>query len=97
MRVVEGRRTTHVVDPRSGRPVQQKVARIEVMEAPDAGRSAVRSFVRLMATGHLEDAEELGGQLLDQAALCEVLNTLYDLRLPLLSVECEDWQDEEPG
>ena len=36
----------------------------------------------------------LSGRLLDQAALCGVLNTLYDLRLPLLSVECEDWEDQ---
>jgi hypothetical protein len=49
-----------------GQLVQEKVARIEVMEAPDAGRSAVRSFVRMMATGRLEDAEELGDNLLDQ-------------------------------
>ena len=32
----------------------------------------------------------LSGQLRDQAALFGVLNTLYDLRLPLLSVECLD-------
>jgi hypothetical protein len=36
----------------------------------------------------------LSGRLLDQAALYGVLNTLYDLHLPLLSVECEDWKDE---
>jgi len=28
------------------------------------------------------------GPLVDQAALFGVLNTLYDMRLPLLSVEC---------
>ena len=33
----------------------------------------------------------LSGYILDQAALLGVLNTLYNLRLPLLSVECEDW------
>ena len=37
----------------------------------------------------------LSGRLLDQAALCGILNTLYDMRLPLLSVECEDWEDED--
>ena len=37
----------------------------------------------------------LSGRLLDQAALCGVLNTLYDLRLPLLSVECEDWEEDD--
>ncbi|MEA3438906.1 MAG: hypothetical protein U9R58_01335 [Chloroflexota bacterium] len=30
----------------------------------------------------------LTGVLIDQAALFGVLNTLYDMRLPLLSVEC---------
>lgn len=30
---------------------------------------------------------ELSGEVLDQAALFGVLNTLYDLRLPLVSVE----------
>lgn len=28
------------------------------------------------------------GNLTNQAALCGVLNALYDLHLPLLSVEC---------
>ena len=36
----------------------------------------------------------LSGRLLDQAGLLGVLNTLYDLRLPLLSVECEDCDGE---
>jgi hypothetical protein len=31
---------------------------------------------------------ELRGELPDQAALLGVLNTLYDLRLPLLTVSC---------
>ena len=33
----------------------------------------------------------LEGRLLDQAALVGVLNTLYDLSLPLVSVECIDF------
>ena len=37
----------------------------------------------------------LAGRLLDQAALFGVLNLLYDMRLPLLAVECEDWEDED--
>jgi len=32
----------------------------------------------------------LEGRLLDQAALTGVINTLYDLGLPLVSVECLD-------
>ena len=34
----------------------------------------------------------LVGHLIDQAALAGVLNTLYELHLPLLSVECMDTQ-----
>lgn len=32
----------------------------------------------------------LRGQLVDQAALCSILNAVYDLGYPLLSVECLD-------
>ena len=43
-------------------------------------------------TQHYEDDRLpitiLSGHLTDQAALLGVLNTLYDLRFPLLSVEC---------
>ena len=45
-----------------------------------------------------ERVTELVGQLLDQAALLGVLNTLYDLHLPILSVTCLETQrtsDEE--
>ena len=38
----------------------------------------------------------LSGRLADQAALLGVLNTLHDLRLPLLSVECENWEEKTP-
>lgn len=37
---------------------------------------------------------ELTGDFRDQAALAGVLSTLYDLRLPLLSVECVRIQPE---
>jgi len=43
---------------------------------------------------HNDSAEapvtELTGEFQDQAALAGLLSTLYDLRLPLLSVECVD-------
>ena len=38
---------------------------------------------------------ELTGEFRDQAALAGVLNTLYDLRLPLLSVECVRFRSEK--
>jgi hypothetical protein len=31
---------------------------------------------------------ELEGEVLDQAALFGILNTLYDLRMPLITVQC---------
>ena len=37
----------------------------------------------------------LSGWLVDQAAVLGVLNTLHDLRLPLLSVQCEDWEEDD--
>jgi hypothetical protein len=44
---------------------------------------------RETTTGELE-ITVLEGLLPDQAALSGVLNTLYDLHLPLLNVECID-------
>src|SRR5215204_7633163 len=44
--------------------------------------------LRLHATGRGYPVTELSGRLLDQAALFGVLTTLYDLGLPLLSVDC---------
>ena len=38
---------------------------------------------------------ELTGEFQDQAALAGVLSTLYDLRLPLLSVECVRFRSEK--
>ena len=38
----------------------------------------------------ISETTTLEGQLLDQAALTGVLNSLYDLKLPLISVECMD-------
>jgi len=37
----------------------------------------------------------LEGSLIDQAALAGVLNTLFDLQLPLISVECLDCTEKE--
>jgi hypothetical protein len=39
----------------------------------------------------------LSGRLIDQAAVLGVLNILHDLRLPLLFVECEDWDEATLG
>jgi len=44
--------------------------------------------LRVRAAGRGYPVTELSGRLLDQAALFGVLMTLYDLGLPLLSVDC---------
>ena len=49
--------------------------------------------LRLQATGRGYPVTELSGRLLDQAALFGVLTTLYDLGLPLLSVDCRAAQE----
>jgi hypothetical protein len=44
--------------------------------------------LRVRVSGRGFPVTELTGQLMDQAALYGVLVTLYNLGLPLLSVEC---------
>jgi hypothetical protein len=46
--------------------------------------------LRIMTHPQLEDLvlTELEGEVLDQAALFGILSILYDLRLPLISLQC---------
>lgn len=44
--------------------------------------------IRLQSQTNEAPVTELTGDFQDQAALAGVLNTLYDLGLPLLSVQC---------
>jgi hypothetical protein len=53
------------------------------------GRFGGMTLTRETAAEKLE-ITVLEGQMRDQAALSGVLNTLYDLHLPLLNVECID-------
>jgi hypothetical protein len=50
--------------------------------------SARLGGLRVRAAGRSFPVTELRGRLRDQAALFGVLTTLYDLGLPLLSVDC---------
>jgi hypothetical protein len=52
--------------------------------------------LRVRAAGRGCPVTELSGRLLDQAALFGVLVTLYNLGLPLLTVDCRAVQ-ESPG
>jgi len=65
--------------------------RIRVQGVLDAGWSDWLGGLAISCDRSAADGRAvtmLHGRLLDQAALFGVLNTLYDLRLPLLSVEC---------
>ena len=68
------------------------IYRIRVMGQLDSSWSERLGGMTVTTTGGRDTAETtmLEGQLLDQAALTGVLNTLYDLHFPLLSVECID-------
>jgi hypothetical protein len=75
---------------------------IRAAGALDARWSERLGGLRMRASGDDSDGPvtELRGELLDQAALVGVLVTLYDLGLPLLSVECRAAQgppDAEAG
>jgi hypothetical protein len=63
---------------------------IRVVGTLDARWSDRLGGLRVRAAGDAGDSPvtELGGRLLDQAALLGVLLTLYDLGHPLLSVAC---------
>ena len=81
---------------------QHKRRPIPTMQGPAIYRVCVRGHLRPDWSGRLsgmnityahreEDGEEetiLVGRLADQAALSGVLNSLYELHMPVTSVEC---------
>jgi len=75
--------------------------RIRVNGHLDTSWSDRLSGMTIITVGGTSSPETttLEGLLLDQAALTGVINTLYDLGLPLVSVECLDCtnSEEEPG
>jgi hypothetical protein len=66
--------------------------RIRVRGQLDSSWSERLGGMTLTTTGGRDTDETtmLEGQLRDQAALTGILNTLYDMQLPLVSVECID-------
>ena len=68
--------------------------RICVQGYLDASWSGRLGGMTITATNQVDKAPvtTLSGRLLDQAALFGVLNALYDLHLPLLSVECQSYE-----
>ena len=68
------------------------VYRIRISGRLDASWSEMLSGMTVTTTGGRDTPETtmLEGRLLDQAALTGIINTLSDLHLPLLSVECLD-------
>jgi hypothetical protein len=70
--------------------------RIQVQGSLDASWSSRMGGMAITCAGPEEEPEvtALVGPLADQAALLGVLNFLYDLCLPLLSVECLGFHEE---
>jgi hypothetical protein len=66
------------------------IYRIRVHGQLDSSWSARLGGMTVTTTGGMDTDETtmLEGQLWDQAALTGILNTLYDMQLPLVSVEC---------
>ncbi len=52
-------------------------------------------FIENLARSDGKVESVLEGRLLDQAALSGVLNTLYELHLPVMSVDCLSGSDDE--
>ena len=52
-------------------------------------------FIENLARSDGKVESVLEGRLLDQASLSGVLNTLYELHLPVMSVDCLSGSDEE--
>ena len=70
--------------------------RIYVRGQLDSSWSERLGGMTMTTTGGMDTDETtmLEGQLLDQAALTGILNTLYDMRLPLVSVECINFENK---
>ena len=70
--------------------------RIRVRGQLDSSWSERLGGMTMTTTGGMDTDETtmLEGQLLDQAALTGILNTLYDMRLPLVSVECINFENK---
>jgi len=71
--------------------------RIHILGRLDHSWSERLAGMTVTTTGGRDTAETtlLEGQLMDQADLAGVLNALYDLRLPLISVEYFDPEGSE--
>ena len=52
-------------------------------------------FIENLARSDGKVESVLEGRLLDQASLSGVLNTLYELHLPVMSVDCLSGSDDE--
>ena len=75
------------------------VYRIHVGGRLDADWSDRVGGMTVTTTGgrNSPDTTTLEGRLADQAALTGVMNTLYELHLPVLSVDCLEANGKEKG
>ena len=75
-------------EDKSARMKGPAIYRIKVEGALDARWSDRIEGMNITPAAGALDATVLVGRLRDQAALSGVLNTLYELHFPVLSVEC---------
>lgn len=73
--------------------------RITVVGSLDESWSARLGGLEIINAEPVQSSERpfvmLTGKMKDQAALFGVLNALYNMRLPLVSVECLDMDDQK--
>jgi hypothetical protein len=88
--------------------MREKIVDYPTMSGPAIYRIRVRGYLEANLSDRLEGMRietltrgdgkgesVLEGRLMDQAALTGVLNTLYELHLPVMAVDCLAGLDEE--
>jgi hypothetical protein len=76
------------------RPANYQI-RVQGRIAPDWSDRLAGMTIRLTANDTCPPVTTLQGKLGDQAALAGVLNTLYELHLPVLSVLCLSYLSDQ--
>ena len=77
------------LEPRIDQPAEYEICIVGMLD--DSWSDRLGGLAIMCSNGGKKDKKPvttLTGPLIDQAALFGVLNTLYDMRLPLISVDC---------
>ena len=76
-------------EPRIDQPAEYEICVVGMLD--DSWSDRLGGLAIMCSNGGKKDEKPvttLTGPLIDQAALFGVLNALYDMRLPLISVDC---------